>query len=491
MAIPRHQLVDESVSGIYHCVSRCVRQAYLLAWEKSSVALDDSDSDVAADGHGLAGDESESCETTIIVDDHRREWILSRIQHLSEVFAIDCISAAVMSNHMHLLLRTLPEVVQQWSDAEVAYRWLLLHPAQDIKNLRFREPGHKLGEEWETFLLPSQEAVDEWRKRMSSLSWYMKELKEPIAKSANREDDVTGAFWEERFKSYRVRDTLGLLACATYIDLNPVAAGMCDSPFALPITSIGLHVGRMEWSGNPCIRDKWKAAASAPITHGYEDVQDASDELEAFINEFDDAEFLPAVPAERRAYGTADSWFDAGHAATISPAARAERAAAEAARKEAARGRKAKSGKVAAAASTASAGSASSSGNLQDLQSPAKTPRIDVPMITLRAYMRRLTAVARLRANPDAYCGPTQVDRPREGSVVSDAVMRAYQTEVVLAMMTDHADAEMAKLRSSIVDCHREGSEAYEHAEYGFKKRCQRTREMLERVSNRFGALIR
>jgi hypothetical protein len=488
MAIPRHQLVDDSVSGIYHCVSRCVRQAYLLAWEKSSVALDDSGSGAAAHEHGLAGDESEACETTIIVDDHRREWILRRIQHLSEVFAIDCISAAVMSNHMHLLLRTLPEVVQQWSDAEVAYRWLLLHPAQDIKNLRFREPGHKLCEEWESFLLPSREAVAEWRKRMSSLSWYMKELKEPIAKAANREDEVTGAFWEERFKSYRVRDTLGLLACATYIDLNPVAAGMCDSPFALPITSIGLHVDRMHGNGNPCIRDKWKAAASAPITHGYEDVQDASDELEAFINEFDDAEFLPAVPAERRAYGTADSWFNAGHEATISPATRAERAAAEAARKDAKRGRKAKSGKVDAAAS---AESASSSGDLQDLQPPAKAPRIDVPMITLRAYMRRLTAIARLHADPDAYSGPSPVNRPREGSVVSDAVMRGYQASVVLAMMTDHAEAEMAKLRGQIVGSHPEGSEAYEHAEYGFKKRCQRTREMLERVSNRFGALIR
>ena len=31
MAVPRSKTVDESVSGLYHCLSRCVRRGYLLA----------------------------------------------------------------------------------------------------------------------------------------------------------------------------------------------------------------------------------------------------------------------------------------------------------------------------------------------------------------------------------------------------------------------------------------------------------------------------
>jgi len=41
----------------------------------------------------------------------------------------------------------------------------------------------------------SPERIAIWRERLSSLSWFMRALVEPIARRANGEDDCTGHFW--------------------------------------------------------------------------------------------------------------------------------------------------------------------------------------------------------------------------------------------------------------------------------------------------------
>ncbi len=77
-------------------------------------------------------------------------------------------------------------------------------------------------------LARNRSLVETYRRRLGSLSWFMKSLKEPLARMANAEDGVTGAFWEERFKSPRILDLAGLLTCMAYVDLNPVHAGMAE-----------------------------------------------------------------------------------------------------------------------------------------------------------------------------------------------------------------------------------------------------------------------
>ncbi|AMV38205.1 hypothetical protein [Planctomyces sp. SH-PL62] len=132
-----------------------------------------------------------------------------------------------MDNHLHLLLRLDSCRVRVRSDEEVARRWLTLFPIRDLEGESLAvldERGRRFSGDFAWIA-----AV---RKRLSELGWFIKRLKEPLARRANREGGCTGAFWEGRFRSVPVRDQEVLLAVAADIDLNPFAAGAAETPEA-------------------------------------------------------------------------------------------------------------------------------------------------------------------------------------------------------------------------------------------------------------------
>jgi REP element-mobilizing transposase RayT len=201
MAIARSHLVDVSVTRWYHCVTRCVRSAFLLG----------------------------EAEGTF----DRKEWIDRRVKELAEIFAVSVGAVSVMDNHIHLLVRLDPEMARGWSDEEVVRRWGRLFPARD----KDREPI-PISKAWVEWRLKDAAWVAKMRERLQSLSWFMKCLKEPLSRLCNKVDHVRGAFFEGRFKSVAILDEESLLATCAYIDLNPVAAGIVKVPEASPHTSI-------------------------------------------------------------------------------------------------------------------------------------------------------------------------------------------------------------------------------------------------------------
>ncbi|MFT5691906.1 MAG: hypothetical protein ACI92E_001237 [Oceanicoccus sp.] len=82
------------------------------------------------------------------------------------------------------------------------------------------------------------EISESYRQRLTSISWLLRCLNEPIARAANKEDQCTGHFWESRFKSQALMSAEALLSCMAYIDLNPVRARMAATLEAPEHTSI-------------------------------------------------------------------------------------------------------------------------------------------------------------------------------------------------------------------------------------------------------------
>jgi len=51
--------------------------------------------------------------------EHRKGWVLERLEALTAVFAVDICAYAVMSNHYHLVVRLHREQARAWSEQDV------------------------------------------------------------------------------------------------------------------------------------------------------------------------------------------------------------------------------------------------------------------------------------------------------------------------------------------------------------------------------------
>ena len=177
--------------------------------------------------------------------DHRKQWVQQRLEELAALFAVDICGFAVLSNHLHLVLRIRPDVAQDWSDEEVACRWSRLFPRRDEQGRAIDLEPHQLAA-----MLADPQRIAQWRERLCSLSWFMRTLCEPIARRANREDGCSGRFWEGRFKCQALLDEAAVLACTMYVDLNPIRAGIADRPETSEFTSAFERIAAREGSGD-------------------------------------------------------------------------------------------------------------------------------------------------------------------------------------------------------------------------------------------------
>ncbi len=205
MTKPRSQLISYSDTPYYSITSRCVRRAFLCGEDPLT---------------------QKSYE-------HRRQWIEDRMRLLSSLFSIEICAFAILSNHMHIILKAVPEEASEWSDRDVIQRWLSIFRGPLIAN-QYLAGGEITQAEKETL----SSLINLWRNRLTDISWFMKCLNEPIARQANKEDKCTGHFWESRFHSNALLTEEAVLTAMVYVDLNPVRAAIAKTPEESDHTSI-------------------------------------------------------------------------------------------------------------------------------------------------------------------------------------------------------------------------------------------------------------
>ena len=204
--VNRREVLADGEVQVVHCINRCVRHGF------------------------LCGDDVVSGQNY----DHRRQWVQDRLEFLAGVFGVELLGFSVMSNHFRCILRTRPDIVQEWADEEVAMRWWRLFPQRRNKDGSPADPT-------DADLLAvhgDASVLAERRLRLSSVSWFMRCTSEVIARMSNAEDECTGRFWEGRFKAKILDSEEAIAACMVYVDLNPIRAGIADSPEKSNFTSV-------------------------------------------------------------------------------------------------------------------------------------------------------------------------------------------------------------------------------------------------------------
>jgi len=186
MRRPRSERIPHGQAGIWHIVSRCVRSSRLL------------------EGAGS------------------REWLSAAFASWLDVLAVDLLGYALMGNHVHVIVRTRPDVAAGWTPGEVRRRLVASAAVSDGR------PG--LPSEAPVGSRLSADELMDARALLSHPGAMLRAVKEGFARRLNRSEGTAGHVWESRYQDIALLDAGGVLACLVYVDLNPFRAGLVKDP---------------------------------------------------------------------------------------------------------------------------------------------------------------------------------------------------------------------------------------------------------------------
>ena len=172
-------------TAVYHCISRCVRGEWLL-------------------------------------DEQAKEVLRKQIWQVADFCGVEVLTYCIMSNHFHILVKV--NELEAVSDEELVRRLYVLYGSKSGVRAEYER---RLSLENSL----AEETRNELQGRMGDISFYMKELKQRFTRWYNKSHGTFGTVWAERFKSVMVEPSAqAMKTMATYIDLNPIRAGIVEDP---------------------------------------------------------------------------------------------------------------------------------------------------------------------------------------------------------------------------------------------------------------------
>ena len=117
-----------------------------------------------------------------------KDYLLDSIRKLSRFYFMDVLGFCIMSNHFHLVVRMYPS--DHFSNDEIRQRLEQWFPeGQEV----------------------SDQNIETFRARWSSLSKFVKDIKQGFTRFYNKRHGRKGYFWGDRFKSLIVQNGRSLI----------------------------------------------------------------------------------------------------------------------------------------------------------------------------------------------------------------------------------------------------------------------------------------
>lgn len=149
-----------------------------------------------------------------------RAWLSAAMASWFDLLAVDLLGYALMGNHVHLVVRTRPDVAKGWDAAEVRRRLAAMGRVHDGRPVPVDGAQAR----------SDDVGVVEGRRLLAHPGAMLAAVKEGFARRLNQADGTAGHVWEGRYHDVALVDAGAVLACLVYVDLNPFRAGLVEDP---------------------------------------------------------------------------------------------------------------------------------------------------------------------------------------------------------------------------------------------------------------------
>ena len=171
----------------------------------------------------------------LLLGDREKEYMLGLLERLSRAFFVEVHGFALMSNHFHLIVTEKFEQARAASPQELLRRYRQAYgEGADPPEGRLEKDG--------SVVLDEDGGIGRLRARLGSIGRFVQEFKQGFSRWYNRRHDRKGYLWADRYGDKVLQRGDHELVVRSYIDLNPVRAGVVKLPESYRWSGLGLRV---------------------------------------------------------------------------------------------------------------------------------------------------------------------------------------------------------------------------------------------------------